>query len=203
MHDRVSDRPRGGDPGDARDPRCRGLRGEGLRADRRGSGAGGPACRAAGDVRAALPVERLGTGGRRLRRLGRLLGAAVGEQRRRAGPAHAADRRRRPPPSDPCRDRRERARARTAGHALQRDAHVQRGRPPAPPASQADADPARAAVPRDRRRGRPRRGRDDRRPDRRADLLGEPDAARTLADLPRRPADLGGTDRGRHRELAG
>ena len=88
------------------------------------------------------------------------------------------------------------------GHALQHDARDRPGRAAAP-APQADADDAGAGVPRPRRRRRPRRDRDAGRPDRRADLLGEPDAARPLAGLRGRPADLGRADRRRLRRLAG
>ena len=70
-------------------------------------------------------------------------------------------------------------------------------------APQADADPSRAALPRDRRRRRPRRRRHARRPGRRPHLLGEPDAARARGGLPRRAADLGRPDRRHLGRLAG
>ena len=70
------------------------------------------------------------------------------------------------------------------------------------PAPQADADDARAAVPRRRRGRRPAASVDAGRPRRRADLLGEPDAAGALGGLPGRPADLGRADGRRLRRLA-
>ena len=91
--------------------------------------------------------------------------------------------------------------ARPPGLALQHAAADRAGGARAQ-APQADADPARAAVPRHRRGPRPRRGRDRHGPRRRADLLGEPDAAGALRRLPRRAADLGRADRRRLRRLA-
>ena len=99
------------------------------------------------------------------------------------------------------RDRGQRARGRPSRLALQHAA-ADRAGGAAAQAPQADADPARAALPRDRRGPRPRRRRDRDRPRRRADLLGEPDAAGALRRLPRRAADLGRADRRRLRRLA-
>ena len=67
---------------------------------------------------------------------------------------------------------------------------------------QADADDAGASLPwRGHRRG-PRNRRDRSRSRRRPDLLGEPDAARSVRGLPRRSSDLGGANRRRFRRLA-
>ena len=175
---------------------------EGDPAARGGGRARRPARRAAGDVRAALSLQRVGARRRGVRRLGRAVGAAVGER----------------PSTCPGRWWRE-LEAACARLGLwcaigvnEREAH----RPGslynallligpeglAAQAPQADADPARAAVPRHRRGPRPRRRRHRARPRRRADLLGEPDAAGALRRLPRRAADLGRADRRRLRRLA-
>ena len=74
---------------------------------------------------------------------------------------------------------------------------------PAAQAPQADADPPREALPRDRRRRRPRGDRDAVRPGRRTDLLGEPHAAGPLRGLQGRAADLDRAYRRRLRRLAG
>ena len=158
--------------------------------------------RPAGDVRLALPVERVGAQRGRVQRQRRAVGAHVDERGRRPRPARRRARRRLRGARHPLRDRRERARVRAPRDALQHDARDRAGRAPAP-APQADADDAGAGVPRPRRRRRPRGDRDAGRPDRRADLLGEPDAARPLAGLRGRPADLGRADRRRLRRLAG
>ena len=100
------------------------------------------------------------------------------------------------------RDRRQRARVGSPRDALQHAARARAGRP-ALAAPQADADPPRAALPRDRRRRRPRRRRHARRPGRRPHLLGEPDAARAGRGLPRRASDLGRPDRRHLGRLAG
>ena len=100
------------------------------------------------------------------------------------------------------RDRRERARVRAARHALQH-ARIPRSGGPDLKAPQADADPAGAALPRDRGGRRPRRGAAAVRARGWPDLLGEPDAARALRRLSRRAADLGRADRRRQRRLAG
>ena len=101
----------------------------------------------------------------------------------------------------PLRDRRQRARVRAPGVALQRFAPVRPGGP-AGQAPQADADHARAALPRGRRGQDLAVVRDAGRATRRPDLLGEHDAARPLRRLSRRPADLARPDRGRQRRLA-
>ena len=90
-----------------------------------------------------------------------------------------------------CVDRRQRARARAA-----RDRSTTRcsliGPEGAPAqAPQADADPARAALPRHRRGRRPQVVETPARPHRRADLLGEPDAAGALRASTAAAADLG------------
>ena len=90
------------------------------------------------------------------------------------------------------RDRRQRARVGAPGLALQRPAVDRPGRP-ARQAPEADADHARAALPRGRRRRRPHGHRDPGGAAWRPDLLGEPDAARPLRGLPWRAADLAGT----------
>ena len=162
---------------------------------RRRGPAGGPA----GDLRPPLSVERLGPRRRVVRGLGRALAAALGELGGRPRPADRADRGALPRARPALRGRGERARVRPARLALQRDADL-RARRPAAQAPQADADDAGADLPRGRRRPRPRRDRDAAGTDRRADLLGEPDAARPLRRVSRRSAAVGGPDGRRQRE---
>ena len=116
-------------------------------------------------------------------------------------PADRPPRRGLQPDRNPLRGRRQRARRGRHLHPLQlvRRARAVRR---AARASQADADQARADVPRPGRRHRPSRRRDAVRPCRRPDLLGEPDAARALPGLSRRSPDLGRTD-GRRRATGG
>ena len=154
-----------------------------------------------GDLRAALPLQQLGEGRGLVRGLERVLGAPLGELGRRPGPPHGPARRRLRRARGPLRDRRQRAGVRAAGVALQRPGA---GRPGgrAVQAPEADADHARAPVPRRGGRRRPGGRRHPGGAARRPGLLGEHDAAGPLRRLSRRPADLAGANRGRHRRLA-
>ena len=122
----------------------------------RGGGRRRPARRPARDLRPGLSRQRLGARRRLVRGLGRALGAAVAELRRRPRTDHRPARGALSRARHPLRDRRQRARGRAPGLALQHAAADRPRRPPAQ-APQAHADHAGAALPRDRRRRRPRR----------------------------------------------
>ena len=146
--------------------------------------------RAAGDVRLGLPERALGEGRGGVQRRRRAVGAHVGERRRRPRPARRRARRgvRAASTCTPSIGVNERESGRPG--SLWNAMLVARPRRPPAQAPQADADPARAALPRHRPRRRPARGGHAGRPRRRAHLLGEPDAARALGGLPRRRAGL-------------
>ncbi len=151
----------------------------------------------------ALPVRLLGGGdepvGRSVRRA---LGAAVDQQRRRARADDRPPGRRLPRARPVLRRSASTSASRQRPGSLWNTHGLPRARRAARQAPQAHADRARAPVPRDRRRRRPRGGRHADRPHRRPDLLGELHAAGALRGLPRRPADLRRADRRRLRALA-
>ncbi|CAA9579412.1 MAG: Nitrilase/cyanide hydratase and apolipoprotein N-acyltransferase, partial [uncultured Thermomicrobiales bacterium] len=202
---RVPDGQGGGRPGRAGLSGPRGVRGQGLSADRRGRLPRGAARGLPGDLAARLP------GLARCRPRGRPLGSPAGQgrlrparrQRRRgARPGHRCARRGGRPGRLRRRDGDQRARAPSPlRHPLQRHRHVRARRPSPRPAPQADPDLHRAPDLGAWRRQHPRRLRHPPRPGRWPGLLGALDAPgaprhardrgadprRALADGPRPP----------------
>ena len=160
IHGPARNRPSRGDPGDLGGARRRRDDRQGDRPAGRGSPGGRAARGAAGVLRLALP--QLGVDGRcvrRPRRVRRALRAHVGGERRGAGAAHRPAGRGLRAHGHPLRRRRQRAGVGLVVHPLQL---VRRARPVrrAARAPQADADQARAHVPRLRVGQRPAGRRD-------------------------------------------